>query len=169
MHIVVFSDTHDHLPNTRLAIEKAKTRGLSRGLHLGDFTSPPTIQLLADSGLTWQCVWGNCDGDKLLPFRRVQDKGTLDFADEDYREIDVDDRKLFLTHYPDVARIAAISGLFDAVFYGHNHEANSEMIKAANGNEVLLANPGELCAIKTGKASFGVYDSENNTFEIVWL
>lgn len=169
MKIAVFSDTHDHISNTARAVDIAKELGITEGLHLGDFTSPPTIQLLAKSGLTWTCVWGNCDGDKLLPYRRTETLGTMDFADEDFREHEIDGRKLFLTHYPQVARIAALSGEFDAVFHGHNHEAKVETVKANNGKDVLLANPGELCAIKTGKASFGLYEPETNSFEIVWL
>lgn len=164
MQIAIFSDTHDHLPNTKAALEIIKQRGITEGIHLGDFCAPPTTQLLAESGIKWTCVWGNCDGDKLLCFRRAEALGTMDFADGDFREHTVDGKKLFLTHYPEIARIAALSGQYDAAFHGHNHLANTETV-----NNTLLANPGELCAIKTGKASFAIYTTETNSFEIIWL
>lgn len=164
MQIAVFSDTHDNLETTKKALEIVKSRGITQGLHLGDFTSPPTIMLLAESGLTWTCVWGNCDGDKLLAYRRTEALGTMDFANGDFREYEVEGRKLFLTHYPEIARIAALSGQFDAVFHGHNHQASTETI-----GKTLLANPGELTGIRFGKPSFGIYTPSENTLETIWL
>lgn len=164
MKLAIFSDTHDNLGTTGLAIEQVKAAGITHGLHLGDFTSPPTIMLLAECGIQWTCVWGNCDGDKLLAYRRTEKLGTMDFANGDFREHEVEGKKLFLTHYPEIARIAALSGLYDAVFHGHNHQAATEII-----GKTLLANPGELTGIRFGKPSYGIYDTDTNTFETIWL
>jgi putative phosphoesterase len=164
MLIAVFSDSHDNMENIKKAVELAKERGITRGLHLGDFCAPPTLTLLATSGLTWQCVWGNVDGDKLLSYQRVQEHGTMDLVPEDFRELEIEGRKLFLTHYPQIARIAALSGSYDATFHGHNHEANQEVV-----GKTLLANPGEIAGFRFGKPSFGIYDTETNTFEHVYL
>jgi putative phosphoesterase len=164
MQIAVFSDTHDNLDTTKIALEQVKAKGITHALHLGDFTSPPTIMLLAESGLQWTCVWGNCDGDKLLSYRRVEHMGTMDFANGDFRGHEVGGKKLFLTHYPEIARIAALSGQYDAVFHGHNHQAATETV-----GKTLLANPGELTGIRFGMPSYGIYTPEENTFEIIWL
>lgn len=164
MKIAIFSDSHDRLDRVQQAIDLVKERGITQGIHLGDFCAPPTTSLLGESGIHWTCVWGNCDGDKLLCYRRVEKLGTMDFADGDFREHEVDGKKLFLTHYPQIARIAALSAQYDACFHGHNHEMNQEVI-----GKTLLANPGEICGIRFGKPSFGIYDTETNTFEHVLL
>ena len=58
----------------------------------------------------------------------------------------------------------AKSGLYDAVFYGHNHI----MDKSLEG-DTLVVNPGELAAQKSGVASFAIYDTSENTVELIEL
>ncbi len=171
MNIAVFSDSHDNMENISKALELVKARGIIHGFHLGDFCAPPALQLLADSGVTWQCVWGNNDGDKLLGYMVTQSKGTLDFVSTDFRELEIEGRKLFLTHYPQIGRIATLSGQYDAVFHGHNHLAQQEVITNQNGpiHNCLLANPGEVTGYRYGAPSFGIYTSENNSFEHISL
>lgn len=171
MLIAIFSDTHDHMHHMRTAIDQLKERGITIGIHLGDFCAPPALELLADSGLHWYGVWGNVDGDRLMSWLRIKDKGTVDIGTDDFHTLELEGRKLFLTHYPDIAKIAAISGEFDAVFHGHNHKAAAEMIKTNGGphSETLLANPGELCGFRYGTPTYGIYDTEQNTLEHVQL
>lgn len=168
MLIAIFSDTHDHLHHMRTALDMVKEKGITTGIHLGDFCAPPAVELLADSGLKWYGVWGNVDGDRMLAWERVKDKGTVDMVTTDFRELELEGRKLFLTHYPQIARIAALSGQYDAVFHGHNHQASTEVV-SAHGKETLLANPGELCGIRYGTPTFGIYTTEANTLEHVAL
>lgn len=162
MLIAVFSDSHDHKQNITKALALAEGRGITRGFHLGDFCAPPSFELLASSKITWQCVFGNVDGDRLGALKRVEKYGTMDLANADFREIEIDGQHLFLTHYPDIARLGALSGKYQAAFYGHNHQAAQEMV--AN---TLLANPGEIVGTRFGHPSFGIYDTEKNSFEIV--
>jgi putative phosphoesterase len=171
MYIAIFSDSHDHMDNIQAAVDLVKQRGITTGIHLGDFCAPRALELLADSGLHWYGVWGNVDGDRLLAWQRIKDKGTFDIGTTDFRELELEGRKLFLTHYPEIARIAALSGEYDAVFHGHDHQANMQTIKTNGGphSETLLANPGELCGFRYGTPTFGIYDTEQNTLEHLTL
>jgi putative phosphoesterase len=163
MKIAVFSDSHDRVDNLDRAIAIAKEMGITQALHLGDLIAPFVVkENLANSGLQWTCVWGNNDGDKLLAAAFATEN--VDLAEKDFREVEIEGRKLFLTHYPEIGRIAALSGQYDAVFFGHNHKASQEKIE-----KTLLANPGEIYGMRTGKASFGVYTPDDNTFEHIWL
>lgn len=164
MKIAVFSDSHDHLDKVAAAVAQVKASGITTGLHLGDFCAPPIFEFLADSGVHWYCVWGNVDGDRLLSYQRVKDKGTVDIVPTEFRELELEGRKLFLTHYPRIAEIAASCGEYDAVFHGHNHQVRNEMI-----NDTLLANPGELAGFRYGTATYGIYDTDTNTFETIEL
>ena len=155
MLIAIFSDSHDDLPKLNLALRKVEKLGITHAFHLGDFTSGSVITSLNSSGITWTCVWGNMDNE----LRNI--KTDIDIVPEDYREVIIEDRLLFLTHYPSIARMAALSGKYAAVFHGHTHVTSVEMLE-----NTLLANPGELCGTRYGKATFGIYDTDENTMKI---
>lgn len=171
MIITVFSDSHDRMDKINEALQIVQEREVKNGIHLGDFCTPAAMKLLAASGINWKCVWGNIDGDRLRCYQEVAPYGTVDIVPEDFREIEVEGRHLFLTHYPEIARIAALSGKYDAVFHGHNHVAAQETVETAHGRvkEVLLANPGEICGFRFGEPSFALYNTESNTFEHIRL
>lgn len=171
MKIAVFSDSHDNLPALRAALDQVRERGITVGLHLGDYCAPFVLALLAESPLHWYGVWGNNDGDKLAGWLNVKDSGNVDIPSTEFRELELEGRKLFLTHYPEIAKIAALSGEFDAVFHGHNHRAAVDTISTNGGPhaETLLANPGELCGVRFGSATFGIYDTSDNSLAHVTL
>ncbi len=166
MFIAILSDTHDNEERTALALDAIRARGISRGFHLGDFVAPFMIEQLAASGIAWECVWGNNDGDQLANY--VTAAGTaVDLAPRDFREIEVEGKRLLLTHYPDIARIAALSGQYDAAFHGHTHIAKQETVEGKDGKMCLLANPGAVHRPREGAPRFGIYDTEGNTLEHV--
>ena len=72
-----------------------------------------------------------------------------------------DGKKIFLTHYPDMARSMAKSGDCDAVFYGHDHTTLFETLD----NGCVLANPGEVAASTTNRCTFMVWDTETNDIQ----
>ena len=82
---------------------------------------------------------------------------------ETFDIIELDSRKIFITHYPILAKPMAKSWDFDAVFFWHNHNPSIEKI-----NDCLLLNPWEIWAV-TGKASFALYDTKTNHSEIIFL
>lgn len=170
MQIAIFSDSHDHMQHIRTALAQVEGRGITTGIHLGDFCSPMAMEILAESGLHWFCVWGNVDGDRLANWLRIKDRGTIDIGTEDFRDLEIEGRKIFLTHYPEIARLAALSGKYDATFHGHDHKAASEVVTTdGEHKEVLLANPGELCGFRYGVPTYGIYDTDQNTLEHITL
>ncbi len=89
----------------------------------------------------------------------------LDFAPESHRELELLEGKVFLAHFPILAENAAASGKYRAAFYGDNHQKKVEVL--ANGT--LLANPGEIAGTRTGQPSFGIWNTADNSFEIIHL
>jgi len=160
MLIAVLSDSHDRTDHLEQAINLIKERGITHAFHLGDYISPFVLLQLAESGLSIQGVWGNNDGDRTTGLKVAA--GRLDIADEDFRELEIDGRTLLLTHYPQIARMAALSSKYDAVFFGHTHIASQENI-----GTTLLANPGEIYGMRSGTVSFGIYDTDTNLLEKV--
>jgi len=151
MRIAIFSDSHDHTENVTKALGIVQAQGITNGIHLGDFTTQPILDLLLASTLSWTLVRGNNDVNLPIP-------------QDDFQEVTFEGRKLFVTHYPQIARVAALSGKYDACLHGHTHIAAQETI-----GTTLLANPGELCGRRYGKASFGIYDTKGNKIEIIYL
>ena len=163
MKIAVISDIHDNAHNLVQVLELIYKSEVEKILFLGDFVGAAIANLLVSSELPVFAIWGNNDGDKALITKfSLGKKSNLEIGFDIFDTIEIDGRKLFLTHYPLIAKSMAKSGDFDAVFYGHNHLKNKEMI----GN-CLLLNPGEVGAYKTGKPTFAIYDTETNDAEIM--
>ncbi|MBS3123708.1 metallophosphoesterase [Candidatus Woesearchaeota archaeon] len=163
MKIAVISDIHENFHNLILFFKEIKKHNVKQIIFLGDFMNNGIAQVLASSPIPVISIWGNNDGDKVAITKTALAKGsnlTVGFDTFDFLE--VDGRKLFLTHYPLLAKPMAKSGEYDAVFYGHDHKKNIDKI----GN-CLIVNPGEISAHKTGIASFAIYDTKTNTAEIV--
>lgn len=164
MKIGIISDIHDNAHNLVLALDKIyKIGNIEKIIFLGDFVGAAIAGLLCSSSIPVFAIWGNNDGDKCLITKFANEKGSnLQLGFEIYDFLEVDNRKLFLTHYPILAKPMANSGEFDAVFYGHNHLKNKEKIE-----ECLVLNPGEIGAYKTGISSFAIYDTKTNDAEII--
>lgn len=75
MLIGLISDTHDHIPHLKKAIEIFREKEVELVLHAGDYCSPFMIPHF--EGLKLKGIFGNNDGDKYLLMQK-------------FREIDAD-------------------------------------------------------------------------------
>jgi len=163
MKIAVLGDVHDNAHNLVLALHKIRNYKVEKILFLGDFAGAAIAGLLKSSEVPVFAIWGNNDGDKALITKMSLEKDSnLEVGFATYDIVELDGRKVFLTHFPIIAKSMAKSGEFDAVFYGHNHTKNKEKI-----NDCIVVNPGEIGAYKTAEASFAIYDTKTNDVEIV--
>lgn len=163
MKIAVISDIHENFNNMLRAMEIMRQRGVEKILCLGDFIHPGIVKVLVDSDIPVYSIWGNNDGDKVTIVKLSMSEGSsLELGDKTYASVEIDGRKVFLTHYPDLALPVARSGMYDIVFYGHDH------LKSENQAEKCpIVNPGELSANKTKTATFAIYDTVSNEYEFV--
>lgn len=164
MKIAILSDVHDNAHNLVLALEQVTSYGdVEKIYFLGDFCGAAIANLFCSSTIPVYAIWGNNDGDKSMITKFACDPSTnLEVGFDTYDVVEIDGRKLFLTHYPLLAKPMARSGDFDAVFYGHNHIKNKERI-----NDCLVVNPGEVGAYKTSESTFAIYDTKTNDAKIV--
>ncbi len=164
MKLAIISDVHDNAHNLVLALDMITNRkDVEKILFLGDFAGAAIAGLLCSSPIPVFAIWGNNDGDKCLITKfSLKEGSNLEVGFDTFDILEFGDRKIFLTHYPLLARPMAKSGEFDAVFYGHNHLKNKEFI-----GDCLVMNPGEIGAYKTAVATFAVYDTETNDAEII--
>ncbi|MCK5107953.1 MAG: metallophosphoesterase [Nanoarchaeota archaeon] len=165
MKVAVISDIHDNFHNLVLALEKISELKAEKILFLGDFVNGGIAKVLAASEIPVFAIWGNNDGSKVSITKTSLVPGSaLEMSLETYDIIEIDGRKIFLTHYPLLAKSMAKSGDYDAVFYGHDHKKNKDKI-----NDCLIINPGEISAHKTNGASFALYDTKTNDAEMIML
>ncbi len=165
MKIAILSDVHENSHNLILALKTIEEKECEQILFLGDFMNNGIAKFFASFKIPTFAVWGNNDGERAMITKTSLTPGSnLTVSDSVYDFVEFEGKKIFITHYPDIARSMAKSGDFDAVFCGHSHEKSEEKI----GN-CLLVNPGEISAHKTGEATFAIWDTEENKVEFITL
>lgn len=145
MLVGVVSDTHD---NTRLASRAGEIfskEGVDAVIHLGDVISPFTLAaLLAQIEVRKAyIVLGNNDGEKFGLQRVAQSYGAKLL--EQPSTVEIGGRRLLLLHgfgspenTVEIVEALAESGRWDAVLYGHTHQADSRFHR-----RILILNPGD--------------------------
>ncbi|MFC1609084.1 YfcE family phosphodiesterase [Patescibacteria group bacterium] len=165
MKIAIISDVHDNFHNLICALEEIEKRDVEYVLCLGDLVANGVVKILAKLDIPVFLIWGNNVGDNVQVMKTVfESNGNLVVSEKTYDSIELDGRKIFLSHYPDLASPIAKSGDFDAVFFGHTHKKSQEKI----GN-CLVLNPGEIGTNVVDESSFAVYDTKTNEAEAVVL
>ncbi len=165
MKIAIISDIHENFHNLLLALKKIKELEAEKIICLGDLMNNGIAKVLSASEIPVFTIWGNNDGDKVAITKTSLTKNSnMKVSFETFDFMEIDNRKIFLTHYPVLAKPMAKSGDFDAVFYGHDHKQNIDKV-----GDCIVVNPGELSAHKTKTSKFAMYDTKDNSAEIIEL
>ena len=166
MKIAVLSDTHDNVWNLDQAIQIIKQQACGSIIFCGDFCAPFSAGLLASAGLPIYACFGNNDEDQYAISQQLNAAQLWPLTKE-FAEVELDSQKIAFCHYPKLGELLAKSGDYNAVFHGHTHKAYQRL-----EGQTLLANPGAVCGIVSGKpgpATFGIYNSDANSFELIKL
>lgn len=153
MVLGVFSDVHDHLDNLNAVLEHFTAQGIDTAVFLGDFCSPIPARRMSSFPGTIHCVFGNGDGDRFTILKFASEPGSSLVLHGEHAELELDGRKMALTHYPFYGQALARTGDYAAVFSGHTHEAASQRFE-----QCLWLNPGDILGLK-GEPSFALYDT----------
>lgn len=164
MKIAILSDSHDHIDNLRKALAQAKNAKAEAVIFCGDMCAPATAKIFAETGLPVYAVFGNCDEDQYQIALRGGDKFKIIGLSEEFHQVELGKRKIAFCHYPKLADLLSKTDEYDAVFFGHTHQAGM-----GTHGKTLLLNPGAVCGIKSGKyedATFAIYDTASNAAEL---
>lgn len=165
MKVAIISDIHENFHNLTLFLNEVKKYNIWKIVFLWDFMNNWIAKILASSSIPVYAIWWNNDWDKVAITKTALSKwSNMEVWFDTFDIIEINDKKVFITHYPMLAKPMAKSWDFDAVFYWHDHAFNIDNI-----NNCIIANPWEISAHKTGKATFAIYDSETNQAEIITL
>jgi len=159
MLLGVFSDTHDHLDNTKKAIELFNRKKVDLVIHGGDLVSPFTLDLFSQLQAPWKGVFGNNEGE--IPF-------ILEKAGDRIRRapltLELEGMKVLVKHFHHYVEELAVSGKYHLIIYGHTHKVRVEKIGSA-----WVLNPGEACGWLTGKATVALVEIPSLQIEIEGL
>ncbi len=143
MKIAIFSDSHDHIWNTRKAVNQAINLGAEAIIHCGDLISPFMLEELDLFPGQIHLVYGNNAGDQTLMTKHCAARKGHVHHHGRLGKLDLDGFSLAWLHNPATAYLVAKSGDFDLVCYGHTHRWRMEEIKGT-----VLLNPGEILGKK---------------------
>lgn len=165
MKIGIISDIHENFHNLILALKKMKEEKVEQIICLGDLMNDGIAKVLSISATPVFMVWGNNDGDRVVLTKTSSRAGSnLVSSINTYDFLEYDNRKIFVTHFQDLAIPMARSGMFDAIFCGHTHISQIEQV-----GKCLIANPGEVSAQRTGTGSLAIYDTTLHEVRLVVL
>ena len=170
MKVGILSDTHDNLVAIGEAVEIFNDAGIELLIHAGDFISPFTSQPFKKLKAPLVGVFGNNDGDKLLLKKYYKSEGVGELYEDPY-EFDFADKKILVTHKPQIVEPLTTSGRYDAVIFGHTHKAVIEQYsgRTENREKTWMINPGECCGYLTGRKTVALLDFAIDAAKIVAL
>ncbi len=158
MKVAIMSDSHDHIENTKWAIEICQQKKVERIFHCGDLISPFMILTLAKFEGPIDLIWGNNRGDIYLICELLKNYPQITLHG-DFAFLEIKGFKIAMVHYPQLAE--KLSKSFNYVFCGHTHK-----FKIWEVDFSLIINPGEIMG-KEGSPSFVILDLEKRVWERV--
>lgn len=155
--IGLMSDSHDHLPAIRRAVDLFNRVGCSLVIHAGDVVAPFAARELRNLRCPVKAVFGNCDGEKEGLATVFQEFGQIAAGPLVFNH---DNLRFCVSHYPVEKPPAAV----DVVVFGHTHRAQVNR----DGNLVVV-NPGEVCGWVKGVSTVALLDPATLVVDIIPL
>ena len=162
MKILIISDSHDNVKNIEKILDWAKANQITTMIHAGDLSAPGVLKntIIPNFPGEIYMICGNI-GDKSLLEEVCASYSNVHYFSKGEGKFEIDGKKIFLNHYPEIAEKAFSSGEFDLVIHGHTHKSYIKQ----QGKSLLL-NPGTAGGLYN-TATFAVYDTELGNAEIL--
>ena len=138
MKIGIMSDSHDHRPNIRKALEIFGKHGVDTIIHAGDLVSPFCVKMFEEFKGKFYLCSGNNKGDTAIISEMMKELG---FFYEDVGEFEIEGKTFALYHGTDELKLNSLiysKKPYDYVITGHTHKKLLKKI-----DKTILINPGE--------------------------
>lgn len=135
MILGLISDSHDHLPHVKQAVQIFKQHKVDLVLHAGDYCSPFMIEPF--EGLPLTGVFGKHDGDHSLlkeKFDAIEGKVSGHFAELTLKELNI---AVYNGIEASITSALEKCGNYDLIVSGHTHKSKADHI-----GSTLSVNPG---------------------------
>ena len=129
MKIAIISDIHENFHNLILALQEIQKREVEQIICLGDLMNAGVAKVMATQAIPVYMIWGNNDGEKVeITLASKAEGSVLTVSLNTYDFLNYGGKRIFVTHYDNLAKPMAKSGEYDAVFFGHNHVQSLSLI-----------------------------------------
>lgn len=152
---MVISDSHGNIANLAHVMGFAKKDGVAAIIHAGDWNTIESVETVLSFGIPLYTVLGNGD---IRPEVIEKLKTRSEKFDPDFLEVEIDGKKIGITHKPTDNKKFFEDKNLDIVFNGHYHSKDES---EALGTKVVR--PG---AVVNG-INFAVYDTASDKIEFV--
>jgi predicted phosphodiesterase len=136
MRIAILSDIHDNIWRLETLLAGLEADAL---IFCGDFCAPFTLAQIGEG----------FDGPVHVTLHGQ------------FCELELDGRRVAVTHYPEIGKALAQGGGYDLVCHGHSHE---RVIKKQA--KTLRVNPGEVMG-RLGPSTYALYDTDSGEASFV--
>lgn len=160
MRVGLFADTHDHLDNLRLAVERFNAEDVELVLFAGDLVSTIAVPPLRKLRAPLVACFGDNEGNKpglLAGFKLV---GKI--SEPPVRLTAQDGTRFVLAHMR--RQLRGWDDDFDIAVFGHNHKAR---IQHDEGR--LFINPGETSGWSFGRPTIAILETASRQVQLVDL
>ena len=159
--IGIMSDSHDNLDAIRKAIKIFNKEEIEVVIHAGDLISPFTALEFRKLDPELVAIYGNNDGEKEGLKVAYEEICIL----EDFKEISVEGWKFSIIHGSNQAIVDSLAkcGKYDVVIRGHTHKM--EILN----DETMIINPGEVCGYVSGQKTVVLLDTDDLSFEVIYI
>ena len=161
MRIGIFADTHDHLTNIRLAVERFNAEQVDLVLFAGDLVSTIAVPPLRRLKAPLVACFGDNEGNKVGLLAGFQLVGQLT---EPPVRLTVDDgTRIVMTHMK--RQLRGLDADYDVAIFGHTHRPRIERDAAGR----LLINPGETSGWSFGRPTIALLETSTQQGKVIEL
>ncbi|GAP05509.1 MAG TPA: YfcE family phosphodiesterase [Anaerolinea thermolimosa] len=163
MKIGIISDTHNHLHNLQVALERLRQEGAEVLIHCGDLTTPETASALGGFRVIHVC--GNGDIATGAIRQALLQLNPSNYSGMIYRG-EIEGLQIAAVHGHVSAALQELirSQSVDLLFTGHTHRRRDEQI-----GKMRLINPGALGGVRVEERSFYLLDSQTHQGRFFYL
>jgi uncharacterized protein len=137
MRIGIISDSHDSHANVVKAVRVFNDEKVEYVFHAGDIASPKAAKTFAElQTAKFIAVYGNCDAKEEALLQNAIDAFGGEIQQPPYSG-QFGNRRIYMTHKPDLIESIAATGEYDLVIYGHTHDTVIRRV-----GKTLVINPG---------------------------
>lgn len=165
MKIAIISDSHDNRENLGLVAQKISEEKVECILHCGDVVAPSTLKEITKYNIPLHVIHGNNTGDLMVLAKMASDKTSkVKYYGKD-ADIQLENKRIFIVHYPHYAEAMALTGKYDLVCCGHTHIASIKSLVNIKGKTTSVINAGNIAGIGE-QPKYIIGNLANMSFEI---
>ena len=161
MLVGVFADTHDHLANIRLAVERFNDVGCALVLFAGDLVSTFAVPPLRRLKCPFVGCFGDNEGNKIGLMSGYASVGHM--AEPPVRHTAADGTRFIICHMQ--RQLRGQPNDWDIAVFGHTHKPR---VRRDEHNRLLI-NPGETSGWTFGVPTIAFLETSTQAVEIVTL